>query len=122
MIQKRKPLRAKFCNKILDRRNHRKLSLAADKISSELDIIRLLRQQMVTKIAQRTLFTKLERFLMVNQTKPFLIKAPKSTGEASSFDSSSESIYAEAMESLIAISPYYSRLVSGVLDQDSPQI
>ena len=43
-------------------------------IDKELDIVNFLRKQMVSDLVQKLTFTKLERYLLRNQARPFVIK------------------------------------------------
>ena len=77
IIQKRKKLKIVSCNWLFNKRNKRLQDSAIEKISQELDIVHLLKNQMITSQVIRLLFTKLERVLLRNQAKQFVIRDAK---------------------------------------------
>ena len=78
-------------------------------IQKELDIAYFLKNQMVTSLALKLLFTKLERTLLRNQAKPFVIR--DATSPASSDDETDLS----KLEAQKAKSSHYDKLARGIM-------
>ena len=75
-IARRKPARFSLCNCLCSWRDsvgERLLGVAEERISRELDIVTFLRHQMIDDVARRLLFTRMERYLIRNQAKPFVL-------------------------------------------------
>ena len=73
-IRKRKPFHIQLCSWLCSQRNKRYQSKAEDIIANELDIVNFLKHQMINTIQLRLQFTKFERFLLRNQSVPFVPK------------------------------------------------
>ena len=65
-IHKRKSFKVKFCNFLCDLKNRRIENKAMHLANDQLDIVDFLQHQMVSKVAIRTLFSKVERYLLAN--------------------------------------------------------
>ena len=76
-IHRRKSLKAKFCNYFCNKKNRRLQDHASELLGDQLDIVEVLRHQMVSKISIRALFSKVERYLLTNQANPFVITEKK---------------------------------------------
>ena len=66
---------------------------------------------MVTGIALKLLFTKLERFLLRNQSYPFVIQ------DGSGPDEKEYEVDEETLETMNSYSKYYERLVKGIYNR-----
>ena len=115
-IKKRKHISTKLLNLFCDRRNHKLQQFAERRISKHLDIVRFLKNQMVSKIIQRLLFSKPERFLLRNQATPFVVKSAKNKN-LNEFTSSEDQDFFPTGEN----SQYYDRLVDGVYESELPR-
>ena len=76
---------------------------------------------MVASIVSRTLFTKLERLLIRNQARPFVIKDKKTELETIDSDSPDQ-IDEKTYKSKITQSQHFYRLCEGVRLYDMPPI
>ena len=75
-ITQRIPAKFSACRWLLKRRERDTATMfekAKRRISKELDIVNFLKHHMIDKIQKRTLFTRLERYLMKHQADPFVL-------------------------------------------------
>ena len=77
-IKSRRPVHIKICNWILGSKKEKNINKETqNRIRRELDIVNFLKTQIVQKISHKLLFTKFERYLMLNQVNPFVVSANK---------------------------------------------
>ena len=65
-IHNRKPLKIKICSRCRDKKNRKLQKKAEDLLSDQLDIVEFLQHQMISKVSIRTIFSKIERYLLIN--------------------------------------------------------
>ena len=70
-------IKTKFCHLIRSRKEKRMLEKGLGRMHLELEVDHFIRTQMQVRIALKTLFTKLERFLLRNQ-KVFVLNSSSS--------------------------------------------
>ena len=61
--------------------------MAEERIAKHLDVVHIIRNQMINEVTRRLLFTKLERYLMRQQQRPFTLSSKKvKSSDTSDFD------------------------------------
>ena len=90
--------------------------MAEERISREIDIVTLLRHQMIDDIARRLLFTRMERYLIRNQAKPFVLEMKYSSKKCSDSDSSD---YYPTQLINDDQSPYFFQLLEGAIPKEA---
>ena len=94
---------------MLNRYNRQKQDKAAQILEQELDIAKFLKKQMISSLTLKMLFSKLERLLLRNQAKPFIIN------DENEQPTSDENINLSELESQKAKSPYFYKLAEGLV-------
>ena len=73
-LLKRKPLKINLgCAWFRKSKERRIEEIAADRLSKEMDCVTFMKKQMMQDAAFKILFSPIERFLIGNQTKPFIL-------------------------------------------------
>ena len=92
------------------------IEAASNHIDEQLDIISFLRHQLVDRIERRNLFTRLERYLLKNQAKPFVLNASYSNKKKTpDSDSDSSDFEPIRLHEHMDDSPFYDQLFGGAV-------
>ena len=94
-IKRRTQFKQKRCSWIFHKSNQAKSKRAQDLIDDQLDVVNFLRNMFLVNASMRVLFTKLERFLLKNQSHPFVLNSQE---KVCSSDESGQNYNARAIE------------------------
>ena len=109
-IKRRKPLAVKRCNWIYDRQNRRLSNIAKSSIDDQLDIVNFIRHQFASHISHKLHFSKVERYLILKQATPFVIKEKDQQSLIEKFEETEPPKLLEKSSK----TSNYSKLVAGV--------
>ena len=82
-IRKRKSAVFTVCEWFLcfrDKKAKRNFEHATETISNQFDVATFLKHQMIDKLHRQLVFTKIERFMLRNQVKPFVLDDKENYG------------------------------------------